>query len=192
MRIPNRPRPRSSCTFLDRHLRAPLHLRHRLRVSQGRHRRRAPPAERTGLEPHRRSASSKKENTNVDVFVLIDGDKAQGLAIIASEPREFTIVNIVGNIDLEQLRDRRKETSACPDPEIDTGRGTGVQPKPPAPQPAPAKPVSQNFQRRMCRNHGWRTEDQEEDGQLFHGTSSRRASPDIHVHRSGDEPAVAR
>ena len=50
-------------------------------------------------------ARSKKENTDVDVFLLIDGDKAQGLAIIASEPREFTIVNIVGNIDLEKLHD---------------------------------------------------------------------------------------
>ena len=50
-------------------------------------------------------ARSKKENTDVDVFMLIDGGKAQGLAIIASEPREFTIVNIVGSIDLEQLHD---------------------------------------------------------------------------------------
>jgi hypothetical protein len=50
-------------------------------------------------------ARSKKENTNVDVFVLIAGDKVQGLAVIASEPREFTIVNIVGNIDLAQLHD---------------------------------------------------------------------------------------
>src|SRR3954468_18310396 len=48
-------------------------------------------------------ARSNKENTNVDVFVLIDAGKAKGLGIIASEPREFTIVNIVGNIDLEQL-----------------------------------------------------------------------------------------
>jgi hypothetical protein len=30
--------------------------------------------------------------------------KANGLAIIASEPREFTIVNIVGAVDLEKLR----------------------------------------------------------------------------------------
>src|SRR5689334_11360453 len=45
-------------------------------------------------------ARSNKENTNVDVFVLIDSGKARGLGIIASEPREFTIVNIVGNIDL--------------------------------------------------------------------------------------------
>ena len=48
-------------------------------------------------------AKSNKEGTNVDVFVLLDNDKAMGLGIIASEPREFTIVNIVGNIDLEQL-----------------------------------------------------------------------------------------
>lgn len=50
-------------------------------------------------------AISHKENTNVDVFVLVDGGKARGLGIIASEPRAFTIVNIVGNIDLEQLHD---------------------------------------------------------------------------------------
>jgi hypothetical protein len=50
-------------------------------------------------------ARSKKENTNVDVFIMLDSDKAQGLAIIASQPREFTIVNIVGNIDLDQLHD---------------------------------------------------------------------------------------
>jgi hypothetical protein len=50
-------------------------------------------------------AISKKEKTDVDVFVLIEGDRAQGLSIIASQPREFTIVNIVGSIDLEQLHD---------------------------------------------------------------------------------------
>jgi hypothetical protein len=48
-------------------------------------------------------ARSNKENTHVDVFVMLDNGKARGLGIIASEPREFTVVNIVGNIDLEQL-----------------------------------------------------------------------------------------
>lgn len=48
---------------------------------------------------------SKKEHTDVDVFVLIEHDKAMGLAIIANQPREFTIVNIVGAIDLENLHD---------------------------------------------------------------------------------------
>ncbi len=73
-------------------------------------------------------AISKKENTTVDVFVLVEGDKAQGLAIIASEPREFTIVNIVGNIDLEQLHDL-EGNFGVPNLEIETGR-----------KPAPNKP----------------------------------------------------
>jgi hypothetical protein len=76
-------------------------------------------------------ARSKKENTDVDVFVLIDGGKAQGLAIIASEPREFTIVNIVGTIDLEQLHDL-EGNFGVPNLEIETG-------KKPA-KPAPKKP----------------------------------------------------
>jgi hypothetical protein len=50
-------------------------------------------------------ARSRKDHTDVDVFVLIDNGRAEGLAIIASEPRQFTIVNIVGSIDLEQLHD---------------------------------------------------------------------------------------
>jgi hypothetical protein len=66
-------------------------------------------------------AISKKENTNVDVYVLIDGGKAQGLAIIASEPREFTIVNIVGSIDLEQLHDL-EGNFGVPNLEIETSK----------------------------------------------------------------------
>jgi len=62
---------------------------------------------------------SKKENSNVEVFILSDGNKAQGLAIIASEPREFTIVNIVGNIDLAQLHDL-EGNFGVPDLEIET------------------------------------------------------------------------
>jgi len=50
-------------------------------------------------------ARSKHEQSDVNVFMFVEGDKAHGLAIIASEPREFTIVNIVGNIKLEDLHD---------------------------------------------------------------------------------------
>jgi hypothetical protein len=46
---------------------------------------------------------SHKEQANVDIFVSINQGRANGLAIIASEPREFTIVNIVGSIDLQKL-----------------------------------------------------------------------------------------
>jgi hypothetical protein len=47
---------------------------------------------------------SRKEQTHVDIYISTHAGKADGLAIIASEPRKFTIVNIVGAIDLEKLR----------------------------------------------------------------------------------------
>jgi len=81
-------------------------------------------------------ARSKKENTNVDVFLLVSGDKVQGLAVIASEPREFTIVNIVGNIDLEQLHDLEGNFS-IPKLGIETAKTPASTP---APAAAPAKP----------------------------------------------------
>ncbi len=76
-------------------------------------------------------ARSKKENTDVDVFVLIDRGKAQGLSIIASEPREFTIVNIVGNIDLDDLHELEGKFS-IPNLEIETGKNPQ--------KPVPKKP----------------------------------------------------
>jgi hypothetical protein len=48
---------------------------------------------------------SRKEQTAVDVYLSVEGNKANGLAIIASEPRQFTIVNIVGAVDLQKLHD---------------------------------------------------------------------------------------
>jgi hypothetical protein len=46
---------------------------------------------------------SRKEQANVDIYISVAGNKALGLAIIATEPREFTIVNIVGSVDLDKL-----------------------------------------------------------------------------------------
>jgi hypothetical protein len=46
---------------------------------------------------------SKKEQANVDIYMSVDGNRARGIAIIASEPREFTIVNIIGSVDLDKL-----------------------------------------------------------------------------------------
>jgi len=43
------------------------------------------------------------DHSNVDIFICVDQGRASGLAIIASQPREFTIVNIVGAIDLRKL-----------------------------------------------------------------------------------------
>jgi nucleotidyltransferase/DNA polymerase involved in DNA repair len=48
--------------------------------------------------------NSTRDHTHVQIYVSVDRGVANGLAIIASEPREFTIVNIVGSIDLAKLR----------------------------------------------------------------------------------------
>jgi len=66
-------------------------------------------------------ARSKHEQSDVNVFMFVEGEKARGLAIIASEPREFTIVNIVGNIDLEDLHDLEGRFGV-PDLDIETGK----------------------------------------------------------------------
>ncbi|HXY95647.1 MAG TPA: DUF4252 domain-containing protein [Steroidobacteraceae bacterium] len=47
--------------------------------------------------------NNTKDHTRVDIYVSVDRGVANGLAIITSEPREFTIVNIVGSIDLARL-----------------------------------------------------------------------------------------
>jgi Domain of unknown function (DUF4252) len=44
-----------------------------------------------------------KKNENVDMYVMMDDNHAGGFALIASEPREFTIINIVGSFNPEDL-----------------------------------------------------------------------------------------
>jgi hypothetical protein len=48
---------------------------------------------------------SRKEQQKVDIYMLVEQERANGLAIIASEPREFTIVNIVGSVDMRKLHE---------------------------------------------------------------------------------------
>jgi hypothetical protein len=44
-----------------------------------------------------------KTKENVNILADMHGDKVTGLVIIATEPREFTIVNINGPIDIDRL-----------------------------------------------------------------------------------------
>ena len=46
---------------------------------------------------------SRRDGENVDVYLKYQGDNVLGLAILAAEPKELTVVNIVGPIDLEKL-----------------------------------------------------------------------------------------
>src|ERR1043166_8909027 len=47
--------------------------------------------------------TSKKDGDNVDVYLMSVGDEISGLAVVSLEPKEVTIVNIVGPINLEKL-----------------------------------------------------------------------------------------
>lgn len=47
------------------------------------------------------SAKSKRENAGV--YLRKEGDAVVGLLVLAMEPKELTVVNIVGPIDLDQL-----------------------------------------------------------------------------------------
>lgn len=46
---------------------------------------------------------NRNQNSDLDVYISLDGDKVNGLAILASEPRQLTILNIVGSIDPSKL-----------------------------------------------------------------------------------------
>jgi hypothetical protein len=46
---------------------------------------------------------SAKEREDVDIYVSMDGQRPNGLALIVAEPRELTIINLVGTIDLKDL-----------------------------------------------------------------------------------------
>ena len=46
---------------------------------------------------------SRRDGQNVDVHIKYQGDNVLGLAILAAEPKQLTVVNIVGPIDLEKL-----------------------------------------------------------------------------------------
>ena len=50
---------------------------------------------------------SKKEGQNIDVFTMIDGGIVNGVAIIALDRRQVTVVNIVGPVDVDKLAELR-------------------------------------------------------------------------------------
>lgn len=45
----------------------------------------------------------RAHDRSVDIYIRRDGNLTQGMAIIATEPRQLTVVNLVGSIDLAQL-----------------------------------------------------------------------------------------
>jgi len=77
---------------------------------------------------------SSKTHSDVDIYVMLDGKQAIGLALIASEPREFTIVNIIGAIDLDKLH-KLEGQFGVPKLDPDAERPSAVDHKKIAPGP---------------------------------------------------------
>jgi hypothetical protein len=48
------------------------------------------------------NVTSKKDG-GLEVYILFNGDKVGGLAVLAMDDREFTVVNIIGPVDLDKL-----------------------------------------------------------------------------------------
>jgi hypothetical protein len=46
---------------------------------------------------------NRKDREDVDMYILMENDRTNGFALITSEPRQFTIINIVGSISVEDL-----------------------------------------------------------------------------------------
>lgn len=46
---------------------------------------------------------SRKEGS-VEVYLMMNGSQVGGLALLATEPKEITVVNIVGPVDLDKLK----------------------------------------------------------------------------------------
>jgi hypothetical protein len=61
---------------------------------------------------------SSEEGETVEVYIKNDSKGIGGLAIIATEPKELTLVNIVGAIDLDSLSDLGKHFN-FPEVEVD-------------------------------------------------------------------------
>jgi len=83
------------------------------------------------------AAKSAAEGTDTSIYLWRNGDKPGGLAVLSAGPREVTLVNIVGTIDLEQLRSLQGKFGV-PDLKMEDASQKTLAPKPtPAPKPKP-------------------------------------------------------
>lgn len=74
------------------------------------------------------ATKSAAEGSDLAVYLWRNGDKPGGLAVLSVEPREVTVVNIVGTIDLEQLRSLQGKFGV-PDLKMGDLDGKGATPK---------------------------------------------------------------
>ncbi len=66
------------------------------------------------------AASSKKKGENSEIYLKTEGGQITGLVVLVADPKELTIVNIVGSIRPEDIRDLGGHLGI---PKIDIGPG---------------------------------------------------------------------
>jgi hypothetical protein len=88
------------------------------------------------------STHDRQQRTDVDVYARRSGARTEGLAIITAAPRQLTIVNIVGPIDLARLAQLQGRLGI---PRLDLLPQEAAPPPPPGPPPSapPRPPVAQ-------------------------------------------------
>jgi hypothetical protein len=69
---------------------------------------------------------SRKDGDNVEVYVMTVGDQIQSLAILDFEPKELTVVNIVGPVDIDKLSQLEGQFGI---PDLELERSNKPQPK---------------------------------------------------------------
>ena len=52
-----------------------------------------------------RVLNSKDKNENTEIYVLTEGDKANGVVLISAAAKELTVIHIVGSIQLAKLQE---------------------------------------------------------------------------------------
>ncbi len=65
-------------------------------------------------------ARSRKEDVNVEVFLKTDDAKVSGIAVIAFGAKDLTVINIVGFVDMDKLRQMEGQFG-IPDLELERG-----------------------------------------------------------------------
>ncbi|HEX8179318.1 MAG TPA: DUF4252 domain-containing protein [Pyrinomonadaceae bacterium] len=87
---------------------------------------------------------NKKEGRNIEVYLMTapQGARVEGLAILAAEPKQLTVVNIVGIIDIEKLA-KLEGQFGIPDLDLEEDKHDEKRPderKPQVATPATRKP----------------------------------------------------
>ena len=50
-----------------------------------------------------------QKSDNVDIYIMTENNRTQGFALISSDPRQFTIINVAGSISIEDLPKLEKQ-----------------------------------------------------------------------------------